>query len=208
MNCRRILTISVMLLFTALAGHFAVAQTSKGILTGVVRDPTQAVVPGATVTATSQDTGETRTVTTQSNGAYRIEGDQPTGKYSLHAQASGFNSFEIKGILVQPSVVTSYDPVLQVGELSQSVEVQSNANGINTDNGNLSGTVQAIELSKTPIFTLNPVELVSTLAGVQVVNSTQVSSSPSPGVYGNGVSIEVNGARPRANNFMLDGQDI
>lgn len=185
----------------------AIAQTSKGIVAGVVRDQTQAAISNATVTVTSQDTGETRTVVTQANGAYRVDAINP-GRYSVHVQATGFSTFDTKDFLVQPSVVTSYDPVLHVGEVSQTLEVQANSNGINTEDGHLSGTIQAMELAKTPIFTLNPIELVSTLAGVQVINATQVSSSPSPGVYGNGVSIEVNGARPRSNNFMLDGQDI
>ena len=170
----------VVLLLTISSGSCSIAQTSKGILAGVVRDQTQAGIPNAAVEVVSQDTGETRAVTTQANGAYRVEAINP-GKYSIRVQAAGFSGFDIKNFLIQPSVVTSYDPVLHAGEVSQTVEVQANSNGINTENGQLSGTVQAIELEKTPIFTLNPVELVSTLAGVQVVNSVQVSSSPSPG---------------------------
>jgi outer membrane receptor protein involved in Fe transport len=207
MKLRQIFTLVVSLLLFVLFISSAIAQTSKGILVGVVRDQTQAAVPDATVTVTAQDTGETRTVKTQSNGTYRIEAINP-GKYTLHVQVAGFNNFDLKDLLVQPSVVTSYDPQLVVGEVNQTLEVQANSNAINTENGQLAGTVQSIEIAKTPIFTLNPVELVSTLAGVQVINSVQANSSPSPGIYGNGVSIEVNGARPRSNNFMLDGQDI
>jgi outer membrane receptor protein involved in Fe transport len=207
MKFKQILTLIVALLLPVMFTNSAGAQTSKGILVGVVRDQTQAVISDATVTVTAQDTGETRTVKTQSNGTYRIEAIDP-GMYTLHVQATGFNNFDSKDLLVQPSVVTSYDPQLVVGEVNQTLEVVANSNTINTENGQLAGTVQAIEIAKAPIFTLNPVELVSTLAGVQVINSVQANGSPSPGIYGNGVSIEVNGARPRSNNFMLDGQDI
>jgi outer membrane receptor protein involved in Fe transport len=90
---------------------------------------------------------------------------------------------------------------LTVGSTSTEVQVEANQTTINTENGVLSGTVSARELDKAAIFTLNPVELTLTIPGVQPV------STPG-GMFSNGVNIQVNGARPRANNFLLDGQEI
>jgi outer membrane receptor protein involved in Fe transport len=191
--------------FAALAATVSplTAQTSKGIVAGVVRDKTGAVVPAAQVTATGQQTGETRTAPSGGKGAYRIEAINP-GLYTIHVEKAGFNASNSKDLNVTPSQVTTYDPVLTVGEVSQTVTVEANSNAINTENAQLSGTIETVELQKVPIFTLNPIELVTTIPGVQVVNANLNLG----GAGGNFYQIEVNGARPRANNFMLDGQDI
>lgn len=179
------------------------AQTSKGILAGTVRDKTGAAIAGATVTATSEDTGETRTTTTTPQGAYRVEAINP-GHYRVHVEMAGFNSTDVKDISVLPSVVTTYDPQLAVGDVNVEVSVEANSNAINTENGHLSGTVNTIELAKVPVFSLSPFELVATLPGVQLMNP----SLNLEGAGGNFEQLSVNGARPRSNNFMLDSQDI
>src|SRR5438105_7682108 len=92
----------------------AFAQTSKGILAGTVRDSSGAVVTGATVTVTSEDTGETRSLNTTSIGAYRVEGINP-GLYEIKVEIKGFSPTDVRDIRVQPSVVTSYNPVLSMG---------------------------------------------------------------------------------------------
>lgn len=174
------------------------AQTSKGILSGVVRDATGAAIPAAAVTATNQDTNETRTVKSESTGAYRIDAISP-GTYKIHAELTGFQKYDAKDVVVRASVVTSFDPILQVGEVQQTVEVEAGSVQLNTENGSLSGSISSRELAALPIFSLNPIELATTLPGVQAVANSNFSQ---------GQSIQVSGARPRANNFLIDGQEI
>ena len=200
-SAKRSLALSAVLIAAATASGFA--QTSKGILAGVARDQTGAVVQNATITVTNQDTGETRNVQTAADGAYRVEAIN-SGPYELKVQMSGFTPVDVKGIQVLPSVVTSFDPKLQAGGANEEVTVEANSNNINTENGVLSGTIGTEELSKVPIFSLNPFELVATLPGVQLVNPALNLG----GVAGNYEQLIVNGARPRSNNYMLDGQDI
>jgi len=195
------LAIALLTLFVMVGVGFA--QSSKGILAGVVRDHTGAAIPNATVTATSQDTGETRATTTTSLGAFRIEAINP-GHYQIHVEMAGFTTLDVKNINVLPSIVTTYDPELSVGDVVVAVDVEANSNAINTENGHLSGTIETTELAKVPIFSLSPFELVATLPGVQMMNP----SLNLAGVGGNYEQLSVNGARPRSNNFMLDGQDI
>ncbi|MDQ2839517.1 MAG: TonB-dependent receptor [Acidobacteriota bacterium] len=185
--------------FTALA----IGQTSKGIVAGTVRDQAGAVIAHATVTVTSEETGENRTVQTNDQGAYRVDAINP-GHYKIHVEVAGFRTVDVMGLSVTPSVVTTYDPELSVGSVSTVVSVEANTNGINLENGTLSGTVASVEFSKVPIFSLNPFELVATLPGVQMVNPALGLA----GTAGNFEQLQVNGARPRSNNFMLDGQDI
>jgi hypothetical protein len=191
--------VSVLLSF----GVAAFAQTSKGILAGTVRDATGATVAGAKVTVTSEGTGEARSTASTNLGAFRVEGINP-GQYEIQVEKTGFATADVKDIRVEPSVVTTYNPALSVGGGSITVTVEAITNAINTDNGQLSGTIDTKELADVPIFSLNPFELVATLPGVQLVN-------PALNLQGTGGNYEqliVNGARPRSNNFMLDGQDI
>src|ERR1700676_5426778 len=73
----------------ALLVSVANAQTSKGILVGTVRDPSGAVIAAASVTVTSEETGESRHVTSDAQGDFRIEAISP-GVYSIHVEAAGF----------------------------------------------------------------------------------------------------------------------
>ena len=162
---------------------------------------------GAKVTVTSEDTGETRTIPTTTQGAFRVEGIN-RGPYEIQVEAAGFSSADIKDIRVQPSVVTTYDPVVGVGAVANTVTVEANTNAINTESGQLSGTVDEQELTDVPIPSLNPLELVATLPGVQLVNPWLLTQFNEGSDAGNYEQLIVNGARPRSNNYMLDGQDI
>jgi len=197
------LWIGLVLALFAGAEYLALAQTSKGTLAGVVRDSSEAVIPNADITVTNEQTTETRQVKSNAQGEYRIDAIT-AGSYSVRVEAGGFETVDIKALIVKPSVVTSYDATMPVGGTSATVEVQASTNSINTDNGELSSTLGGNELASLPIFSLNPIELIATLPGVQMVNA-QLNLG---GVGGNYEQIEVNGARPRANNFMMDGQDI
>ena len=204
MNPKRVLMLILALAIAAIGAVAPVdAQTSKGILVGIVRDKTGAVIPNASVTVTSQSTGEVRTVNSDAQGAFRMDA-VPPGLCTVQVEAAGFENSSARNLNVEPSIVTSYDPQLTVGKVSETVTVDADSNTINTENGQLSGTVGTAELANVPIFTLNPIELATTLPGVQIVDSNLGLG----GIGGNYEQIEVNGARPRANNFMIDGQDI
>src|SRR5271170_2455879 len=88
-------------------------QTSKGTLAGEVRDSRGAVVANASLTVVSQETQETRVTTTDSTGSFRIAAFNP-GRYSIHVDAPGFKSFDITGLSVPASIVTTYNPVMAV----------------------------------------------------------------------------------------------
>jgi len=195
--------VSFAFLFVILSTGFLSAQSSKGILTGLVRDPSGAVIPGATVTVTDQMTHVARTTTTDKNGAYRFEALDPDA-YTIHVVMTGFNAIDAKNVVVVPSQTASQDVALTVGSEAQEVTVTADSNAINTENGQLSGTVSTVEIEKLPVFSLSPFELADTVPGVSPVNQTLNLG----GIGGNGFQIQVNGSRPRANNFLLDGQDI
>src|SRR3989304_10607626 len=78
-------------LMAMFCSQLALAQVSTGAISGVVRDATAAVVPGATVTMTNRDTGITRTTTTDNLGRYHAP-NLPLGNYEIRAQLAGFQT--------------------------------------------------------------------------------------------------------------------
>ena len=175
------------------------AQTSKGILAGVARDTTGAVVAGAAIKVTNIETHEERSTASREDGAFRFDALQP-GRYSITASQAGFATTQLDNVVVNPSIVTSADIAFTTGGATETVTVEAQNSGINTENGQLAGVISPQQLRDLPIFTLNPVELALTVPGVQTVSQNSG--------FSNGINIEVNGARPRSNNFLLDGQEI
>jgi outer membrane receptor protein involved in Fe transport len=175
------------------------AQTSKGILAGAARDATGAVVPNAVVTIHGEQTGETRTITTGDDGQFRAESLSPEA-YTVSATHAGFSTFKAEHVAVSPSAVTTYNLVFTVGSQTDTVTVEAEQAGINTENGQLSQTISATEMTTLPVISLNPFELAVTIPGVQSVNGANQ--------FSNGQNSQVNGARPRSNNFLLDSQEI
>jgi hypothetical protein len=193
--------LSLLLILGVLAGeNYAKAQTSLGTLVGTARDKSGAVISHANLSITNQATGQIRTGTTNGEGVYRFDA-VPPGPYTIEFEAAGFEKIKAKDIQVTASTVTSYDVTVVLGTKQETVTVEADQAAINTENGQLAGVVGSVELDKLPVFTLNPIELAMTVPGVEpVANGT--------GAFENGVNIQVNGARPRANNFLLDGQEI
>ena len=186
------------LCFSPVSSH---SQTSQGILTGAARDATNAVLPNAKVTITNEGTGEIRDTTTKDDGTYRLEAIPP-GRYTVTVEEPGFATKKATGVVINPSVVNSYDAVLTIGKVNDVVEVSAVSNAINLENGQLTGILNSNDIRELPIFSLNPIELATTLPGIQPI------VQPSAGAGAQGQVFSANGARPRANNFLLDGQEI
>jgi hypothetical protein len=184
--------------YEAVFTPMAHAQTSKGILAGTVRDASGAVVPNAKIHVQNEATTESRDLVSNESGAYRVDALAP-GLYTIRVESPGFQPTTVQKLDVKPSVVTSFDASLQLGSESTTVNVTANTNLINTENAQQATTISTTEIKNVPIFSLNPIELVKTAPGVQLVDQDNFS---------NGVGIQVNGSRPRANSFLIDGQDI
>ncbi len=176
------------------------AQSSNGTIVGSVTDPAGAAVLGATVTVTNTDLGSfKRTTKTDSAGSYRIDGLLP-GNYNVSIQASGMQEFVEVGVAVKASLASTVNASLIIGSLSQSVSIEASTGAeLQTQSGELSSNLGQTELKDLPIAGLNPIELAFTVAGVQEQANRDALT--------NGVGFSVNGTRPRANNFLIDGQD-
>ncbi|MEO7652516.1 MAG: carboxypeptidase-like regulatory domain-containing protein, partial [Bryobacteraceae bacterium] len=109
-------------------------------LTGLVKDATGAVVPDVKVTATNTNTNLSREATTDASGTYRIPALNP-GPYRLEAVAPGFKSATLSNIVLQVAQQVRVDVDLQVGDVSQSLEVTGTASLIDTESNMIGGVI-------------------------------------------------------------------
>lgn len=174
------------------------AQTSKGSITGIVTDATGAVVTNATVTASATNGGETRSATTGPNGAYVIPALNP-GEYTVTVTAQGFATIKTEHVDVRPAIAATVNAVAKIATAGDSVTVEATAAiELQTTSGEISHDIPSEEIQGLPLAGLNPIALALTQPGV---------TDPGGRAMSNGVNFSVNGTRPRANNFLLDGFD-
>lgn len=174
----------------------AFAQTSRGTVSGVIKDQTGAVIPGAEVTLTNTDTTVARTATTNDEGFYRFDAVD-LGNYSVSIAAPNFGKATKTGIIVNANQTSAVDADLVPGGQEVVVEVTADAGGqLQTESSVRGGNISPRQITELPIGGLNPVALALTLPGV----------SSNRGGFGVG-TFSVNGARGRSNNFLIDGTE-
>src|SRR5438445_7813228 len=118
------LCISTTLLVLALGCSPLFAQATAQI-SGTVKDQSGAVLPGVEVTMTQTDTGIARSAVTNETGSYVLS-NLPIGPYRFEAALPGFRSFVQTGIVLQVNANPVINPVMQVGQVTEQVEVQAN----------------------------------------------------------------------------------
>jgi len=162
---RRLLIILAVVL--ALSGALP-AQTSNGTLVGSVTDQTGAVVPNVDVKAVSPQYGEVHEATTDSAGTYRIEGLQP-GTYNVVFTATGLAALRVGSVEVSGSITTTVNGQMEIGSVQTTVTVEAGAGQvIDTQSGQLAGTISENEVTSLPYSSFNPAQLALTLPGVRI----------------------------------------
>jgi len=195
----------VFLAVSAFAPVVLLAQTSNGTIVGSILDPRDAVIPKADVKAISPQFGALHQAQTDSAGTYRMESLQP-GIYTVTISAPGFANLQVSGVVVNASLTTTVNGKLTLAASQQTIEINAPASQvIDTQSGQLGATLSYQEVTELPQFSLNPAELAFTLPGVH--DTPQLGVGAVNTAFTNGIEFSVNGARPRANNFLIDGQD-
>ncbi len=170
------------------------AQSSRGTVSGTVRDQNGAVVQGAQVTLISDATKVERTVITGDQGFYRFDAVD-LGEYSLKFGAASFGTITKNGVLVSANQISSIDVELTPGTQEVSVEVSADAGvELQTEAPVRGGNITTKQIAELPVT--NPTSLALTLPGV-------TTNRQGVGVG----TFVVNGARGRSNNFLIDGTE-
>jgi len=169
-----------------------------GAIAGTVTDPSGRSVPNATVTATSNETGQERTATTGTAGDFKFSLLTP-GNYKLKFSASGFKTATVGPVTVNVTETSTANQALEVGSVNESVTVEANVQTLQTESSTLGTTVSGTQINALPMANGNYTEILSLSAGtnVGVDNATSVGKGTQ--------DISANGVNPGSNNFQMDG---
>lgn len=170
------------------------SQTSTGRIVGTVQDSTGAVVPGAAVVATNEETGISYNTVTSDAGKYTFEALLPA-RYTLTIEASNFKKYVTTGNVSTANDTVTIDVPLEAGNIAETVQVVGTYDRVQTSqSGNIGTVITERALDNLPIAGRNPLNLITYQPGVY-------SGSNSTG------NIHVFGSRDRAFNITLDGID-
>jgi len=193
---RFLLTITVFL--TAVS---AFGQTDRGTITGTVADSTNAVIPGANITATNtQTTAKYETISTET-GNYTLS-QLPAGTYAITVELPGFKKYVRQGVTVLSLTVVRIDAQLEVGAASEEVTVNADAPLLRTDSGDVSHTIRIDAVDALPVLSVGPA------AGSSGIRNPTAVGSMVPGAYvvPNTV-VKINGAPGNTASYRVEGQD-
>jgi hypothetical protein len=181
------------------------AQVAGGTLSGTITDPSGAAVANAQVVIKNSATGVARSVTTNTDGFYSAANLLP-GDYEVAVSATGFNTGIKKGITINVGSQPVFNLALQIGTVSNSVEVSTEAPTVQLTSSDISATVSATTVRELPLNGRDWTALAALQPGVDTIQTQpSFSTGADRGNRGFGQQLTISGARPQQNNYRLDG---
>ena len=177
-----------------------VGQTVNGSIIGTVRDQAGAVIPNASVSTKSQETGAERSSVTDGTGVFNIL-SLPAGSYEVTVSAPGFQTVR-RNVTLTVGASLRVDLSLNVGAITDTVDVTAQSAQVDTTSSTISGLVSDSVIRDLPLNGRDWLQLAVLQAGVLTVVTTNQSSSPGTGL---GMKMSISGGRPTQNVFRVDG---
>ena len=175
------------------------AQVDTGAIVGTVQDSSGANIPDATVTVTEEATGRKEATQTGPDGSF-ILSPLKLGAYTLTAEKQGFKTTTQSHIQVTIQARLEINPKLEIGSISQNVQVTSSGPILDTQSSSLQQLVGERAIDKLPLNGRNAVFLAQLSPGVTI------AQNDSRGLQASG-SFTANGSRRTQNDYLLDGMD-
>ena len=188
------------MLLILLAATVLFAQFETAEVLGTVRDNSGAVVPKADVTLLNQDTGIQAKTSTDDNGSYNFFNVR-VGRYTITVEASGFTKFTTTDVAVNVNARQRVDAALQIGAITESVEVSGAAAALETDSSEHGQVIHTQQIVELPLNGRNYSDLALLSTNVHKSPLAANATTPREGAF------NVNGMRSTYNNFLLDGLD-
>jgi hypothetical protein len=170
------------------------AQQGTSDIGGKVTDEQGAVLPGASVVITNEETGAVRELTTGADGSYHASQLIP-GRYKVVAKLASFRTFERGGQVLPVGKTLTINVVLALGALEETVKVTAESPLVDTTSVKVGGNIGAVELSELPAMNRNYFATVALLPGVQFSPSNQMGND----------TIVAAGQSTQGNNVSVDG---
>ncbi len=187
------LCVLAIVLLTCASGALAQSQATTGNIEGRVLDPKDAAIPGASVTATNQQTGLARSATADDNGLFTITFLAP-GAYTVRATATGFAEMVVRDVAVTVGGKAPLDIRLSVGGASGSVTVTSEASVVETNISSVSTTINSRAIENLPVNGRNYLDFATLTPGV-------IRDQNREG------DLSVGGQKGTLNSLQVDGVD-
>jgi len=188
---------SVVLYLCLLGATAAFAQSDTAQISGFVTDSSGGVIPGAQVVLVNEATGLRRQASTNENGYYAVA-SLPPGFYTLTAETEGFKRYIKTQNKLDPNIATTIDAVLEVGAVTETIEVTASGVTIQTETATVGQLVEASQIKNMVLNGRNPLFLAMLKPGVR-----RGSLGFSYGLTSGGFSI--NGSRTQDNIIAVDG---
>ncbi len=169
----------ILIIGASLIASAAWAQINRGSITGIVTDPSGAIIPSVAITVTNQATGIANNLTTNEAGVYAVP-LLPAGVYTVNAEKTGFKKFVEKNVVVNVGNPTRLDFSLTIGQTTQTVTVTGTALTLDRESSDTSATVTEQEVEELPL----------TSTGDQRTPADFMQLAP--GVTGHGPSLNIN----------------
>jgi Carboxypeptidase regulatory-like domain/TonB-dependent Receptor Plug Domain len=185
-------------LFVALLGSSA-ALAQNASVSGTVTDPSGAFIVGATVTAINVGTGSSSPATTNQSGVYVFPSLAP-GTYNFTSEHPGFNKQSVTGVVLDIGAQVTVNVALQIGQATQTVEVEATAALVNTSSATLGDVVTGKQLQDLPLIGRSAYNLITTQPGVIGATNTNFYLN---GNQGNSINFTMDGIN--AQNNLLTG---
>jgi hypothetical protein len=190
-----------LIFFIAVSMH---AQVAGGTFSGRVTDASSAVIANAQVAARNAATGVTATTTTNSSGVYTLPNLLPA-TYEISVSATGFSTLVQSGVTLTVGAQQELNFTLQVGNVTQRVEVTTEVPAMQLSSSELSGTVQPATIVELPLNGRDWASLATLQPGVASVRTQAVVTQPGGHARGLGMQMTINGNRPTQNVYRLNG---
>ncbi|MGH9582777.1 MAG: carboxypeptidase regulatory-like domain-containing protein, partial [Bryobacteraceae bacterium] len=181
------------------------AQTTFGSIVGTVTDSSGAPVANTQVNLTNLGTAEKRPETTNAQGFYQFV-NLPPGRYSVEVKKSGFKSFLRTPVTVLTETATRINVALQVGELSQTVEVTAQTPLLKPESSSLGQVIDERKADTLPLNGRNPMNLVALVPSVVPQGGSMSNpNGQNPFAWGN---YQIGGVMANQSMVWLDGSPV
>ena len=185
-----------------LASLAAFSQTQTATVRGTVSDASGAVIPGAVLTLTNVDQNRPWSAESNASGAYIFQ-QIPPGNYSLLVEAEGFKGYQRASFVLQVAQVAEIDVPLEVGDVTEVVEITAEAPLLATATSDLGEVVNSLTAESLPLNGRNVLQLIGLTPGINTTRNFRNSTSGNGSI--SAVAFSANGGRNVANSIMLDG---
>src|SRR3954453_9665970 len=198
---RRLLLLSTM--FGAISA-IPVAGQTFGEITGRISDPTGAAIPAAQITLTSASTNAVRDTISTDSGDYTFPAVAP-GAYTVKVEKTAFKSASSTDVQVQIQQTVRLDFTLQVGQVSESVEVSASAQMLQAENVSLGTVIENKQVTDLPLNGRNYLGLVALASNANTLSPASGQAAGRQGGDCSSQSISVGGNRIMFDYYTLDG---